>query len=142
MTEEKRNNTIVGKFNHRAEVFFRGWHQWDQSPEHKYVQALLRGMKAPPTKRGGVLQKLIYDSTSFYKFHSRIISSIICGIIGLYLTILLTTFYIFPIIELYEGYLTNDFTLIITMQYFVNPSGAGDPEELKIWIAVFIEYIR
>ena len=140
--DESEMTSLPKRFNHRAQTFFRGWSQWDQSQEYRYVQDLLRGRKRVVPLKSGIFQKVCYDPTSYYRYHSRILSTVVCGLLGLYITLLVWTQWFFPLVEGIITFLSNNWTVLFTLNAVLDPNGNLVTERIITWVGTILAYIR
>ena len=146
---ELESSEIVGcctggkKFNKKAKYHFQGYRNWENSEQFRYVQQILKGEKRVLPSRSW-FSKVCYDTTSFYRYHSRILSAIFCGSMGVYYLIVVLSVIFIPYLYGLADWLSSSWDLIAPIVALLDASTAQryDVDRTKEWTFAIIKYIE
>ena len=110
--------------------------------EYRYVQDMLKGTKRVVRKKSNIFQNLCYDPTSYYRYHSRILSTVVSGLIGLYSNIIFWVAILIPITENLVSYLENNWFIIFSLNAAFDPDGYMETEKVIKFVGFCLTYIR
>jgi len=158
-SEVRKNHGIFTWFKGKAENWtmkakatFVG--RFQDSYDYKYVQSLFKKPSDDEYSPSSCCCKYwccccadwwrrkVYDGQSFFRFHNRVISSIICGYFGLIIMFFAINQTVIPVLNEISQSSENMYAIAVTLASFIEPQSIFNETAMRMYVDCADQYIK